>query len=194
MATLKTIRESKDKSLLSLCIVEGEEKLFYNVTKSVYAEIGSPCVGDGISDEDLCALEYADRLFQAEKKALAILAYADNNQRSLMQKLLRAGFDRDISRQVCERMVELGYINEKRQIERLILVEANSKLRGPGRIVPALVSKGYNSTDVISILRHLCEIGEVDLQENANRLLEKKNPDGDPEERKKILFKNGYKL
>ncbi len=194
MATLKSLRESKDATLLSLCIVEGEEKVFYTVTKSVYTQIGSPGVGDYISDDDLVTLNYADRLYRAEMKALSILSFADNNKRSLVQKLMRAGFDRDISEQICEKMVTLGYVDEKRQLERLILVEANTKLRGPGRILPALVSKGYNSADVRAILRHLCDLGEIDFEENARRLAEKKVPDGDREEIKKILFKNGYKI
>lgn len=194
MAALKKIRESKDTNLLSLCIVEGEETEFYRVTRSAYTEIGSPSVGEYISDDDLATLKYADRLYRAEMKALSILSFADNNKRSLVQKLMRAGFDREISEEICEKMVSLGYINEQRQLERLILIEANTKLRGPGRIMPALVSKGYNSTDVRAVLRRLVDLGEIDFEENARRLLEKNAPDGDREQAKKLLFKNGYKI
>lgn len=194
MATLKKIRESKDTSLLSLGIATGEETVFYTVTRTAYEEIGSPMIGDFISDEDLVTLDYANKLYRAEMKALSILSFADNNRRNLTQKLMRAGFDREICTEICDKMVSLGYVNEERQLERLILIEANTKLRGPGRILPALMQKGYNSTDVRSILRHLCDSGEIDFTENARRLIEKKLPDGDSEEKRKILFKNGYKI
>ena len=89
----------------------------------------------------------------------------------------------------------IGYINEKNQLERLILVEANSKLRGPLRIIPSLANKGYSSADVKSVLNRLVDEGEIDFKANAHRLAEKKLPDDfDEEDLKKLLYKNGFNL
>ena len=143
----------------------------------------------------MSAIEYTDRLIRAEKKALNILAYADNNKKNLAVKLYRAGFDREIVNTVCEKMVRLGYINESRQLERLVLSEANIKLRGPGRIIAALVAKGYSSSDIREALDTLTESGEIDFSLNARLLIEKKLGNNiDEDEVKKILYKNGYKI
>ena len=110
-------------------------------------------------------------------------------------KLLRAGFSHEISDRVCEKMVSYGYINEKNQLERLILVEANEKLRGPLRIVPNLVNKGYSSSDVRTVLNRLVDEGEINFKENSRRLAEKKLPDDfDEEDLKKLLYKNGFNV
>ena len=114
----------------------------------------------------------------------------------LYAKLCRAGFRRDIAETVLQEMVECGYINERRQLERLILDEANRKLRGPLRIIPALATKGYATSDIREVMAGLVDSGEIDFDLNARRLLDKKLPsDGfDSEEAKKILYKNGYKI
>lgn len=194
MATLKYVREVKNSRLLSLGIVEGEESARYTVTESIYLEIGRPGLGDELTDEDMSAIKYADELVMAEKKALSLLSYADNNRRTLKQKLLRAGFGYEISDTVCEKMCSLGYIDENRQLERLVLIEANTKLRGPERIIPALVAKGYSLADVKAVMRELVDSGVIDFRKNAKTLINKKLPDADIEEKRKFLYKNGYKI
>lgn len=193
MITLRSIREIGDKGLLSLAI-GGEESANYTVNSKVYLEIGSPSVGEVLDDGQICLIREYDEYYRAKKKALAILAYADNNRRSLTVKLAKAGFSRELCDRVVSEMVSLGYIDEKRQLERLITVEANGKLRGPLRIIPALANKGYSSSDIRAVMHELTESGEVDFRKNAKRLLEKKLPVADPEERKKFLYKNGYKV
>lgn len=195
MATLKYVREIKDTSLLLLGIVGEGESADYTVNSTLYSEIGSPSVGDNISDTDMSAIKYADELYRARKKALNILAYADNNQKNLRAKLLRAGFKYEIADAILAEMVSRGYVNEKNQLERLIVIEANQKLRGPLKIIPALVNKGYSSSDVREVLRRLTDEGEIDFSANAERLIEKKLPaEADGEEIKKLLYKNGYKV
>ena len=195
MATLKYIREAKDSHLLLLGVAEEGESARYTVNSSDFAEIGSPSVGDELDLDQLSVIKSADQICRAKKKALSLLAYADNNERTLKIKLCRAGFSNEIAADVCSEMVSLGYINEKRQLERLVLNEANVKLRGPGRIIPALVSKGYSSADVREIMLNLVESGEIDFSKNARTLLSKKLTDeNDSDEKKKLLFKNGYKI
>ena len=195
MATLKYKREIKDTGLLLLGIVGEGESADYTVNSTLYLEIGSPSVGDNVSDTDMSAVKYADELYRARKKALNILAYADNNQKTLKAKLLRAGFKYEIADLVLTEMVSHGYVNEKNQLERLILTEANQKLRGPLKIIPALINKGYSSSDVREVLRRLLDEGEIDFSANAERLIEKKLPaEADGEEIKKLLYKNGYNI
>ena len=195
MTTLKYIREIKDTSLLLLGIVGEGVSADFTVNTSLYLEIGAPSVGDSIGEAELSAIKHSDELYRARKKALNILAYADNNQKNLKAKLLRAGFGYEVCGLVCEEMISRGYIKEKDQLERLITVEANQKLRGPLRIVPALATKGYSTSDVREVLSRLVESGEVDFKKNARLLVSKKLPeDAGPEEIKQLLYKNGFKL
>lgn len=195
MAILKFIREAKDSHLLLLGIIEEGESANYTVNTVTFREIGSPSVGDELNSSQMSSITYADQLIKAKKKALSILAYADNNRKNLALKLSRAGFSREIVDSVCDEMVELGYINERNQLERLILIEANRKLRGPSRIVAFLVSKGYSSSKIKEVMSMLVREGEIDFNSNARALLEKKMPDdADEDEVKKILYKNGFKI
>ena len=109
-------------------------------------------------------------------------------------KLRRAGFSYDIAKSTCENMEELGYINERHQIERLIVDQANRKLRGPKKIIPALVSKGYSMSEIREVLSELTECGDVDFKKNAKMLIEKKLSNPTDEEIKKLLYKNGYNI
>ena len=195
MATLRFIREVKDSHLLLLGVSEGEESARYTVNASCFEAIGSPTVGDELDEAQLSAVRYTDELYRAKKKALNILAFADNNRKNLGAKLYRAGFGREIVSEVCDEMENLGYIDEKRQLERIILLEANGKLRGPRKIIPTLAAKGYSSSDISSVLHRLVDSGEIDFRANARQLVEKKlPPNTDTEEIKKLLYKNGYKV
>ena len=117
------------------------------------------------------------------------------NKKNLATKLYRAGFGRDTVSAVTAEMEGLGYIDERRQLERIILNEANLKLRGPRKIIPTLAAKGYSTSDISSVMSALVDSGEIDFSRNARILAEKKLPDdADSEEKKKLLYKNGYKI
>ena len=130
-----------------------------------------------------------------KKKALSILSYADNNQKNLIRKLRVAGYPKDLSELVCREMVGLGYIDEREQLHRLILAEANEKLQGPNKILAKLVDKGYSASDVREIMQNFIDEGEINFRNNAYRLIEKKLEKGaTADEKKTLLYKNGYKL
>ena len=195
MTTLKFIREVKDSRLLLLGIAEEGESDRYTVNAATLEAIGNPTVGAELNERQMSAIKYTDELIRAKKKALSILAYADNNRRNLSAKLYRAGFCREIIAQVCEEMISLGYVDERRQLERIILCEANDKLRGPRKIIPALISKGFSSSDISAVMHRLVDEGEIDFSANARLLVKKKLPDNfDVEEKKKLLYKNGFKV
>ena len=195
MLKISYIKASNDDKLLLLGIIEEGESRHYTISYETYASIGSPEARTEIGEQEMAAIRYADELYRAEKKALSLLAFADNNVRALRQKLIRAGFSRDVSEQICTKMISIGYINESRQLERIILSEANGKLRGPLKIMPYVVSKGYSSTEARRIIQELCDGGEIDFDKNAELLLAKKLPDdATDEDRKKLLYRNGYKI
>ena len=190
---LAYVKEIKNTHLLTLGIDGDGESVRFTVSASVYASLGRPAVGEELSEHVYAELSYADELYRAEKKALSLLSFADNNERTLLQKLLRAGFCRDVARSVCERMVMLGYVDEERQLERLILKAANEALLAERRICEKLRAKGYASSLVDRVMSRLVCSGEIDFSENKERLLSRLPDDATDEERIKLLYKHGYR-
>ena len=194
MATLLYIRDVNN-ALLLLGISEEGESVRYKLSRMLYAEIGAPSKGAELSDETMEIIKRYDEEYRAKKKALSLLSDSDKNARGLKRRLSQAGFSQDVSEKCAEEMVSLGYIDEERQLKRMILNEANVKLRGPMKILPMLVSKGYASEDVRRIMHELSDSGEIDFRANAKKLLEKRLPGcDDRDEIKKLLYRNGYKI
>lgn len=190
MTVLKGLKELNGGTVILRVLSDGEVRSYFLCGRA-YREIGAPTVGevlDGVLDDILLA----DESYRAEKKALSLLSYADNNRHTLQMKLMRAGFGRDISREVTEEMVRLGYINEQAQLERLILNEANVKLSGPGKLVPKLCAKGFKMTDVKAELHRLIGSGVINFEDNKQRLISKKASDSSDDEIRALLYKYGY--
>ena len=195
MSVIDYIRISKDNKLLLLGISEEGERSRYTVGDSFYRSIGSPATGTFLTDEEIFLIKEEDERVRAMKKALSLLSYSDNNEKGLISKLLRAGFSRQVCIEVAEETVRLGYVDESRQLERLILREANVSLSGYGKYYPKLLAKGYSGADIKAVTSMLVEKGEINFKENAKRLIEKRLPrDASTEDKKKLLYKNGYKI
>ena len=193
MAKIIYIKESKTKGYLVIGVKDGEEKTPLTVNGAAYAEVGSPALGEELSTDTYEALARENQRFLALRKALYLLSFSDNSERNLRYKLMRAGYPCDVVDFAVSEVLRLGYINEARQLERLILTEANSRLFGPMKIVSRLVSKGYSAGAIREAMESLRDSGEVDFDTNRARLLEKL-PDGyTDEDMYKLLYKYGYK-
>lgn len=192
MKKLIYVRLSADKKRVVLGVGDGDEVNRYSVSPGLFEEL-EISRGDELSEAVFFEINEADTRYRATKKALSLLSISDVSERSLVLKLRRAGYPRELSESVASEMVGRGYIDEKRQLSRLVLREANEKLRGRGRIVPALIAKGYSSRAVCEVLDELVEIGEISFSDNARRLCEKLLPgDCSADELKKLLYKYGY--
>lgn len=194
MPRLDYIRKKENSTLLLLGVSEEGESARYTVDESVYDGVGAPQRGEELSDSQLREIAFADEYYRAKKKALSLLALADNNERSLKMKLLRYGIRREIAERVVGEMVSLGYIDEGRQLQRFILREANERLVGPYKIIPKLARRGYRGEDIRRAISALVQSGELDFNKNKSILIEKKlgdSPDGDTLEA--LLYKQGYK-
>ncbi|MBQ8321196.1 MAG: RecX family transcriptional regulator [Clostridia bacterium] len=193
MARIVYIRDDKEKKLLCLGIEEAQEQTRYFISYALYARLGRPVRNEEISSSAMTDIKYCDECYRAKKKALSYLAVADNNERELVLKLLHAGFRRDIAEQTVEEMVGLGYIDETRQLERLISREAKVKLSGPRKICARLGAKGYSLSNIKDVIRALVESGEIDFDSIKDELCARKLADPcDVEEKKKLLYKYGF--
>lgn len=193
--TVIYIREAKARGYLRIGLSD-EEKIEYTVSEADYRDADSPAVGNYLTRDALSLLKNADMRYKARMRALRILSLGDNSEKMLKIKLMRAGASRDISSEVVEEMVKLGYVNSQRQLERLIVYEVNEKLHGPRKLLPRLIAKGYSRDDVARVMNSLAVDGEIDFEAAKMRLIEKHrlDIDSDEEEIKKLLYKNGYSV
>ncbi len=184
--------KEKAKNLLLLGVSEEGESARYTVNLSLYSSVGAPKVGCEISEEQMEIIREFDLEHRATKKAYDLLAIADNNKRSLKMKLVRAGFDKELSEKVVCEIAKRGFINENRQIERLVMVEAGKK-RGPRRIVSSLSAKGYSIEDIKKSIVLLTDSGSLDFQSVKAELISSAKEDGRSfDEIKKLLYKQGF--
>ena len=185
------IRDSKSRGYLRIGVSFDGEKKEYTLSESEYRGLGSPLIGDEISDtQELLA---CDMRYKAKLYALRILSYADNNVSSLKRKLISSSIPAEIAEQVCEQMVGLGYVNETRQLEKLIENEANVKLYGKRKIFQRLLAKGYAKKEIESVLSNLISHGIVDFEKTKEILINKRFPDGATrDEIRALLFKSGH--
>ncbi len=170
---------------------DGQKPKLYNISQETYHGVDEPRAGvvlDGCSYEMIAS---DDEKYRAMKKALSLLAYADNNKATLYAKLVRAGFRRDSASEAVRRCLELGYVDEHSQLLRLVAREANQGLKGPVYIKRKLIARGYKAADIDRAIRELTELCEIDFSESFARLQEK-NGVTDPEELLKLRMKNGF--
>ena len=191
--TVIYVRPGNTKGYIRVGVKSDEEKHDFSVSESEYRDAGSPMSGDDLTQDSFEELYLADMKYRAKLKALRILSYGDNSERTLARKLSLSGISADIVREtVCE-MVSLGYVNSERQIEKLILNEVSLHCHGPRKIMMKLMSKGYSKSEIQKVMDRLLESGEIDFDAAAQRLLKNKLPtDADSEDIKKLLYKNGY--
>lgn len=192
--TVIYIRKAKARGYLRIG-VSAEEKSEFTVSESDYRDADSPSVGDILTRDALSLLKNADMRYKARMRALRILSFGDNSEKMLKIKLMRMGASREVCDEVAAEMVDRGYVDSHRQLERLIVYEANEKLHGPKKILPRLIAKGYSREDISAVMDSLIERQEIDFNESKERLIEKHRIDReDEEEIKKILYKNGYSV
>lgn len=192
MARIVYAKDSRVKGYVALGIGEDGELRRLTVHKIKYSSLGSPSRGEEIDSETVRELEEADEQFRALRRALSFLSYADNSERGLVMKLMRAGFPRRVAEEAVAECVSHGYIRERDQLARLIVTAAEVKLRGPLYIKAYLMQKGYSSSDISEVTDELISSGEVCFPECFRRLCERLGPVGE-EERMMLAKKYGYR-
>ena len=185
------IRDSKSKGYIRIGFACGELKAEYTLKESEYQELGSLLVGD--EAEDIAPFIECDMRYRARLYALRILEYGDNNEASLLRKLMLRNVSADIAKKTAREMIGLGYVNERRQLERIIESEVNKKLIGRKKLVPKLISKGYKRKEIDEVISDLISHGVVDFEKSKEELIKKHLPESsNTDEKKRLLYKFGY--
>ena len=170
-------RRSGSERFLTLKITNGEhfEKRGLAVGAKMLAESGivdTENLPFTVTREQFDELEYMSGLWEAVKKGLDILSFADNTKAMLIKKLRERSFDKYIAEDAAEYLCRYGYINEADMLERLVDRLANVKLYGKSRIKTEIFKKGISREVIDENLESLFD--EVDFGENLKKLLLKK--------------------
>ena len=193
MSTIISVRtKGKTVTLIELSIMLDGEKVKYTVSEGTYRKIGCPLSGDIIDGDSFEELARDDGERRALAKALSILAYTDNNEKRLYLKLVNHGFSSEYAKFAVEDCVRLGYIDEDKQLERLIL-KYHDELLGPKKIMAKLISRSYTPAQVSKMIRALEAQEKLDFVKSKKVLLKTKlQEDASYEDRCKLLYKYGY--
>lgn len=167
------------------------ESAVLKVRQSIYTSLGAPTRGCEITGSTLTALLRDDELLRAYHKAVTSLADSDKSRYEMRKKLIMLGFSKEIVDVVLDKCEEYGYLDEVRQLQRLVEREANRKLRGRYYIKHKLIGKGYRTADIDRVTNQLVEDGEIDFKANFKLLLQKKCV-SDEGQIKALKYKYGY--
>ena len=193
MTVITQIRDYREKGPVTLTLQDGGHTFALVVPREDYIAAGAPARGDTLTEESVAWLRGRAEFATALRDALRILAYADNSERALTDKLLRRGIPRPAAEEAVRETVRLGYLCEERQVERLVETEANRALNGPAKILAKCLRKGYTLPLVRRVLRQMTARGEVDFAKNGRRLAEQKLGENPPREQvRALLFRYGY--
>ena len=150
------------------------ETTVLKVRESTYASLGAPARAEELSDAVLESLTREDELLRAYKKAVGWLADSDKSRLELKRKLFALGFSKEVVEVALDKCEQYGYLDEERQLERLVEREANRKLRGRYYIRRKLAAKGYRTSAIDRVTDVLVDKGEIDFKANFERLAEKR--------------------
>ena len=193
MARVVFVRPVPSKKRIQLGILDGSEEATYTVRESTYSEIGAPTVGSEMGAAVLGTVRFEDECLRAIKRAMGYLSLSDKSRFELKMKLVRSGISYEAADIALDRLLELGYLDEDRQLERAVEREANYKLRGRYYIKRKLSAKGYSGIAINRAIERLTDSGQIDFDANFEALAEKKGISSD-EERYALEYKFGYRI
>lgn len=95
--------------------------------------------------------EYTDSERACISSALNILAFANNTERKLREKLSRKGYSPEDVDVALDYVKGKGYINDSIQVQNTAQMLATVKLYGKKRIAVELVKKGFRREDIAAV-------------------------------------------
>lgn len=100
--------------------------------------------GDFLSENALSALTKAENIYKAKKKALNYLDYAEQSEKTMIEKLTRAGFSDEVARIAVDELSAEGIINDESYAKRYAYYLYTKKFYGRRRVVMELMGKGID--------------------------------------------------
>lgn len=140
------------------------------IHRDVIAECGVSR-GMEITEEEVDRLIYKNDLRRARERALYLLESSEHSYVMLYDKLEK-NYSEDICRQVCDRMAEIGLINDRRFAEKLCRQLFERKKLGKYRVRQEMRMKGLPDELIAQVMEEFAE--EDDPFARLEELVEKK--------------------
>jgi len=132
---------------------------------------------------------FEDTPEEAKKSAVALLAYKENTEKELYDKLTARGFSKENAAAALAFVTEKNYLSEKRYFLRFVEYCGNNKHFGRRRIEAEIYQKGFSAATVAACAEEVYEKIDFDAQCYEALLLLKK--DG-REKARAALLRRGY--
>ncbi len=189
MYTVIYVKLSRGIYTVGIC-AEGE-CVGYSLSEAEYMALGAPVKGMTVGEDTLCELRCIDERRRALKRALSLLSNSDKNRRGMLLRLRECGFSSEAAEFATEECLRLGYIDERRQLFRLIAKEVNVSLHGDRLVRAKLSSQGYKVSDIDEVMAELLSEGEIDFGASFDKLCKKQGV-STKEDRRALAYKRGF--
>ena len=193
MARILYIKVSDSAKRVKLGVEDGAETVSLVLSDVAYSDFGFPEREDEIDEYTLSEMKAEDEKYRALRKAMGYLALSDRSRLALIMRLKQSGFSSHAAEYATDECIRLGYLDEDRQLSRLVETEANYRLRGRYYIKRKLAAKGYSVSHIDRALALLVERGDIDFDSNFERLAEKRGALSD-DDREALKYRFGYKI
>jgi len=137
--------------------------------------IGGYAAGGEISADEEEAFRFASACLRAEKRALQLIARAEQNVFGLSRKLKKRGHESECIRAVVARLCELDLLDDRRYARLWLESRVSRQATSPRRLLAAIRSRGIDRHDAEAALKEtLDDEAELRLLERYAQKLRRK--------------------
>lgn len=188
-------REGADGSVLRVRLDDGSFFVFgddHPVAGIILSLRDSP---DPIGESVMEAMAEAAEIYACRRKALDLLARAEQCRKGLYLKLTRKNFSPFAANQAVDSLEAAGLLDDRRFAEAWARARLRSRPEGPSKLIGALMSKGISghiASDAVEAVFQ--EAGETAVDDALNRALTKLSRRSGTNEKKLIsaLMRRGF--
>ncbi len=140
---------------------------FFTIHAEVFASEG-PAAGDVLDELRISRLKARSELVQARQTALRLLSRAAQTRRGLLRKLRSRGFGQDAAGSAINRMIELGYVDDRAFAENWTRFRISARKEGWKSLYRGLLRNGVPRVIAEEVLR---DVFTEDVELERARLL-----------------------
>ena len=147
-----------------------DHEYWYIVDVQIIVDCGLK-VGNTYNEDELLEIKRTADHRKAKERALYLLGYRDHSRRELIDKLCKS-VDEDIAEDIADRMMELGFLDDRKYAEKLVQAYFLRKHLGARRVRYDVSMKGVDRDIVDECIKEALE--EIDVIDIIRTLVERK--------------------
>jgi len=163
-------REGTDGSVLRVQLDDGSLFLL-DASHPAALRLSAGLLLDAVLLEEL---ESASEYFNCKRKALSLLARAEQCRWGLTAKLSKKGYSRDAVSASLDELASAGLLDDRRFAESWVRSRLRSRPEGPSRLRGGLMARGVDSSTARDAVKAVFEeLGDEDAEDTLHRAFEK---------------------